>query len=52
VEIRDDGKGGAASGGGSGLVGLRDRVAALAGDLEIESPPGAGTRITMTLPVA
>jgi signal transduction histidine kinase len=52
VEIRDDGKGGAASGGGSGLVGLRDRVAALSGDLEIESPPGAGTRITMTLPVS
>jgi signal transduction histidine kinase len=51
VEIRDDGKGGAASSGGSGLVGLRDRVAALAGDLEIESPPGAGTRITMTLPI-
>jgi signal transduction histidine kinase len=51
VEIRDDGQGGAALGGGSGLVGLRDRVAALAGDLEIESPPGEGTRITMTLPV-
>jgi signal transduction histidine kinase len=51
VEIGDDGKGGAAPGDGSGLVGLRDRVAALAGDLEIESPPGGGTRITMTLPV-
>jgi signal transduction histidine kinase len=51
VEIRDDGRGGAALGGGSGLVGLRDRVAALAGDLEIDSPPGKGTRITMTLPV-
>ncbi|MGH2940440.1 MAG: CHASE3 domain-containing protein [Solirubrobacterales bacterium] len=51
VEIRDDGKGGAASGSGSGLVGLRDRVAALAGTLEIESPPGGGTRVTMTLPV-
>ena len=51
VEIRDDGKGGAEAGGGSGLVGLRDRVAALAGDLEIESPPGDGTRVTMRLPV-
>jgi signal transduction histidine kinase len=51
VEIRDDGKGGATPGGGTGLVGLRDRVAALSGTLEIESPVGEGTRITMTLPV-
>jgi signal transduction histidine kinase len=52
VEIRDDGRGGAAPGAGSGLVGLRDRMAALAGSLEIESPPAGGTRIVMTLPVA
>ena len=52
VEIRDDGKGGAEPGGGSGLVGLRDRVAAQQGDLEIESPPGGGTRILMTLPIS
>jgi signal transduction histidine kinase len=51
VEIRDDGRGGAAPDGDSGLVGLRDRVAALAGTLEIESPPAGGTRIVMTLPV-
>lgn len=52
VEIRDDGVGGAAPNGGSGLGGLQDRVAALSGTLEIESPPGGGTRIVMTLPVA
>jgi len=52
VEIRDDGKGGAAPGGGSGLVGLRDRVAAQGGSLQVESPPGAGTRIVMTLPLS
>lgn len=52
VEIRDDGKGGAAPGGGSGLVGLRDRVAAQGGTLQVESPPGAGTRIVMTLPLS
>lgn len=52
VEIRDDGKGGAEPGGGSGLVGLRDRIAAQAGYLEIESPPGGGTRILMTLPIS
>jgi signal transduction histidine kinase len=51
VEIRDDGKGGAMADRGTGLVGLRDRVAALAGDLRIESPPGGGTQIVMTLPV-
>lgn len=51
VEIRDDGIGGAEPGGGSGLVGLRDRVAAQSGGLEIESPVGEGTRVTMTLPV-
>jgi signal transduction histidine kinase len=52
VEIRDDGKGGAEPGCGTGLVGLRDRVAAQAGNLEIESPPGGGTRILMTLPIS
>lgn len=51
VEISDDGRGGAAPGGGTGLVGLRDRVAALDGYLEIESPPGGGTRILMRLAV-
>ncbi|HEX4751790.1 MAG TPA: CHASE3 domain-containing protein [Solirubrobacterales bacterium] len=51
VEIRDDGKGGAVPRRGTGLVGLRDRVVALAGDLRIESSPG-GTRIVMTLPLS
>ncbi len=52
VEIRDDGAGGATPGGGSGLAGLRDRVDALAGTLEIVSPPGGGTRIVLTLPLS
>ncbi|HEY0277479.1 MAG TPA: CHASE3 domain-containing protein [Solirubrobacterales bacterium] len=51
VEVRDDGVGGARLGAGSGLVGLRDRVDALAGTLEIESHAGAGTRIALTLPL-
>lgn len=51
VEIRDDGVGGARLGAGSGLVGLQDRVDALAGTLAIESPPGGGTRIVLTLPL-
>ena len=37
---------------GSGLKGLEDRVAALDGTLEVESPPGAGTRIRARIPTA
>ena len=50
VTIRDDGCGGAALGAGSGLQGLRDRVSAMNGTLEIESPPGAGTTVCARLP--
>jgi signal transduction histidine kinase len=49
VEVRDDGVGGADLSGGSGLRGLADRVSALGGDLEIESPPGQGTAIKARL---
>ena len=49
--VRDDGVGGARSDGGSGLLGLRDRVAALNGELRIESPPGQGTVVAATLPI-
>jgi len=52
VTIRDDGVGGAAAAGGTGLRGLRDRVEALGGDLSIVSPPGEGTTITAHIPVA
>jgi PAS domain S-box-containing protein len=49
--VVDDGIGGADPSRGSGLRGLVDRVDALGGTLEVESPPGAGTRLTATLPV-
>jgi signal transduction histidine kinase len=52
VEVADDGAGGADEALGSGLRGLRDRVAAVNGRLYICSPPGGGTRIRATLPVA
>src|SRR4051812_41354434 len=52
VTIRDDGVGGAALGAGSGLEGLRDRVAALNGTLAIESVPGNGTQVRARLPLA
>jgi PAS domain S-box-containing protein len=51
VEVADDGVGGADPGRGSGLSGLADRVAALDGTLEIDSPPGAGTRVTARIPL-
>jgi PAS domain S-box-containing protein len=50
VAIHDDGVGGADVGAGSGLQGLRDRLSALNGTLEIDSPPGAGTRLRARLP--
>jgi signal transduction histidine kinase len=50
VSIADDGIGGAVARRGSGLAGLRDRVAAHGGALEIVSPRGRGTRIEVALP--
>ncbi len=51
VEVRDDGKGGADLDRGTGLCGLRDRVEALDGGLEITSAPGYGTRVRAVLPL-
>ena len=50
ISVIDDGVGGAEPSRGSGLLGLRDRVAALGGTLEISSPPGVGTRIYADIP--
>jgi signal transduction histidine kinase len=50
IDVCDDGVGGARPD-GSGLLGVRDRVAALGGDLEVDSPPGGGTRLAVTLPL-
>ena len=52
LSISDDGVGGADLAGGSGLIGLKDRVEAAGGTLTVESPPGQGTRLTVALPVA
>ena len=51
VSVRDDGVGGARAD-GTGLLGLRDRVAALGGRLQVESRPGSGTRIVAALPLS
>ncbi len=51
VEVEDDGVGGADPADGSGLSGLADRVASLDGTLTIDSPAGAGTRVTARIPI-
>jgi signal transduction histidine kinase len=51
LRVRDDGRGGATFGRGSGLVGLKDRAEALGGRLEVCSPPGAGTTLDVILPL-
>jgi signal transduction histidine kinase len=51
VTVSDDGVGGAALDGGSGLQGLQDRVGALDGALALESRPGQGTRVKATIPL-
>jgi signal transduction histidine kinase len=51
LEVRDDGIGGARTEGSSGLLGLRDRAAALNGELRVESPAGEGTVISASLPI-
>jgi PAS domain S-box-containing protein len=50
--ITDDGRGGADTDAGSGLLGLADRITALGGTLTIESPPGRGTTIEASVPTA
>jgi signal transduction histidine kinase len=49
VRVRDDGRGGADFGHGSGLLGLRDRAEALGGHLRLHSPPGGGTTLEIAL---
>jgi signal transduction histidine kinase len=50
--IRDDGSGGADPANGSGLIGLVDRVEAVGGHLEVNSPAGVGTSLEAIIPCA
>jgi signal transduction histidine kinase len=51
--VRDDGVGfdPATAGGGSGLAGIRDRLAVFGGDATIESVPGKGTIVRGRVPI-
>jgi signal transduction histidine kinase len=50
VEVSDDGIGGADASRGSGIAGLRDRVAGVDGTLEVTSPAGGPTTLKADLP--
>lgn len=55
IEIQDNGQGfdtGSRNGNGLGLIGMRERVASVGGEISISSPRGQGTTITVTLPLA
>jgi len=52
LTVRDDGIGGADPARGSGLVGLKDRIAAIGGTLSMRSRPGEGTTLMAELPVS
>ncbi|QEO15251.1 sensor histidine kinase [Agromyces intestinalis] len=51
LTVRDNGRGGASLGAGTGVVGIGDRVDAVGGRLELDSPPGAGTTLTVRIPL-
>jgi GAF domain-containing protein len=51
LAIRDDGIGGADLSRGSGLLGLRDRIEALGGTLQVNSPAGNGTTLLIEVPL-
>jgi PAS domain S-box-containing protein len=52
ITVADDGRGGADPTLGSGLSGMADRVAAVGGSLDVESPAGGGTTILAKVPCA
>lgn len=52
IAVRDDGVGGADVGGGSGLIGLVDRVEAAGGEFTVSSTPGEGTSLLATFPLS
>ena len=52
LEVADNGPGGATLDRGSGLLGLRDRVGAVAGSFQLDSDPGAGTSLRARIPLS
>jgi len=50
VSVEDNGHGGASIEGGTGLLGVVDRIETLGGTLHLSSPPGGPTRVNMEVP--
>lgn len=50
--VRDNGAGGASLEGGTGMLGIADRIDAVGGSIDVVSPPGAGTTVTIRIPLA
>jgi signal transduction histidine kinase len=50
LSVWDDGVGGADTARGSGLIGLRDRIEALGGRIQVVSPPDGGTTLLVFIP--
>ncbi len=48
--IADNGVGTAVANGGFGLLGIRERIQLLGGECAIETAPGAGFKLTVTIP--
>ncbi len=51
IEVRDDGAGAVAAGGGNGLIGMRERVQMYGGTLATSTSPGEGFRVSAVLPI-
>ena len=51
LTLRDNGAGAADTSGGFGLIGLRERVHLLGGEFKIETRPGHGFNLEVTLPI-
>jgi signal transduction histidine kinase len=51
LRVADDGRGGATLGAGSGLTGLQQRVRTVDGRLDVSSPSGGPTAVTVELPL-
>ncbi|WP_131738571.1 sensor histidine kinase [Actinomadura roseirufa] len=52
IEVTDDGRGGADEAHGTGIAGMRRRVAALDGAVRLDSPPGGPTTLAVRIPCA
>lgn len=52
VAVRDDGRGfdTRTTSSGTGLQGMADRLDAIGGEVRIESEPGSGTTVTVSVP--